>query len=239
MGTRGVASEYSGDVAIGRIPTLDLGERVDTEKSITAIEGQQRARERVNLFLDGEFAMGVHVDVVAALHLQVGQRITEERLRDIVREESLSKAKERAFLLLSFRARSEKEVRDRLRQSGYEDDIVEDVVARLYALDLLNDQDFADRFVQSRMSGRPVGRRAMAYELRRKGLDTETVTEATAGVDDDAERAAALAAARSRAGRFQGMEAREARRKLGAFLQRRGFGWDTISSVMDEVLASD
>lgn len=209
------------------------------ERTISAIEPQQRKKDRMNLYLDGEFAMGVNAAVVVALGLSVGQHINENHLKAIVREESLNKAKDRAFLLLSYRARSEKEIRDRLAQAGYEADVIDEVVSRLYALNYLDDQDFAKKFISARQAERPAGRRALAWELKRKGLDAETVETAVAGLDDDTERAAALEAARARAARYAEMEPREARRKLGAFLQRRGFVWDTINNVLGVVLAPE
>jgi len=208
------------------------------QQTITAIEPQQRARDRVSIFLDGEFALGVHQDVAAALYLGVGQRISEERLKEVVREETLAKAKDRALLLLSYRARSEKEVRDRLVRAGYEPDIVEAVIAKLYEFNYLDDQDFAEKFIRHRMSSRPVGRRALAWEMRRKGLDAETVAQATGNLDDESEREAARKAAAGRLGRIQEMDRREARERMASFLQRRGFGWDTIRCVLDEILPS-
>lgn len=209
------------------------------EKTITAISEQVRRRDRVSIFLDGEFALGVHAEVAAALFLGVGQRISEARLKEIARAETLARARDRAFLLLSYRPRTEKEVRDRLARAEYEDDVIEEVIAKLYELDFLNDKAFAERFVENRMAARPVGRRALTWELRKKGLDAETVAEAAASVDDEMEREGALEAARSRAGRLAGLEPREARRKLVAFLQRRGFAWDTIHGVLDEIIPSE
>jgi regulatory protein len=209
------------------------------QKTITAIEPQQRAKDRVNIFLDGQFALGVNVDVVAALHLGVGQRISEEHLARIVREETLAKAKDRAFLLLSYRARTEKEIRDRLNRAGYEPEIVEEVIAKLYELNFLDDQDFAAKYVEHRMGSRPVGRRALTWEMRRKGLDADTVAEATSTVDDEAEREAARQAAQSRIGKMGRLDHKEARQRLSGFLQRRGFAWDTIRCVIDEILPSD
>lgn len=211
----------------------------DATRTITAIEPQQRAKDRVSIFLDGEFALGVYADVAATLCLGVGQRISEERLREIVRGETLAKARDRAYLLLSYRARSEHEVRERLTRAGFEADIVEEVIARLYDLNFLDDKDFAQRFVRHRMESRPLGRRALAWELRRKGLDAETVAEATEAVDEETERAAARKAAQTRMKKLAEMDGREARRRLAEFLQRRGFGWDTIKCVSDEMLPSD
>ncbi|HEY3268797.1 MAG TPA: RecX family transcriptional regulator [Armatimonadota bacterium] len=210
---------------------------MDDQRTITAIEPQRR-KGRMNIYLDGEFVMGVSEEVVAALYLGVGQRITEDRLALIVHDETLTKARDRAYLLLSYRARSEREIRDRLSRAGYEEGIVQEVVEKLYALGFLDDKVFAESFIRNRAATRPEGRRALTHELRSKGVDARTVAEATAGMDAEAEREAALAAARSRVERWRGLERLEARRKAVGFLQRRGFTWDTIISVLDAILPS-
>lgn len=207
-----------------------------SEARITAIEPQQKRRYRVSIFLDGEFALGVHQDVVAALGLVVGQRIAPERLKRIVQEETITRARDRALLLLSYRARTESEIRSRLNLAGYEPEVIQTVIERLYEWEYLDDSRFARTFVEHRLASRPEGRRALQWELRRKGVKPETVEEATSQVDGDSEKTAALQAAQSRLSRLASEQPRDARRKLGAFLQRRGFMWDTIKNVLDELI---
>jgi regulatory protein len=168
------------------------------ETRISAIEPQQRAKDRVNVYLNGEFALGLNSGVVVSLGLSVGQSISESRLKEIARAESLNKAVERACLLLSYRARTEKEIRDRLQRAGFDEDIIEETLVKLYALNYLNDEDFAEKLIQARRAERPMGRRAMGWELRRKGISPETVDASLAEVDEDWEAAAALDAAKSR-----------------------------------------
>lgn len=209
------------------------------ESRITAIETQQRAKDRVNVFLNGEFALGLNAAVVVALGLKVGQTISEDRLKEISYAESINKAVDRACLLLSYRARSEKEIRDRLKQAGFEENVVDVAIGKLYALNYINDQDFAKKLIASRKVERPVGRRALNWELRRKGISEDTVEEALSGLDEGWEAETALQAARSRIGRYEGLEPVEARRKLAGFLQRRGFAWDTITNVLGAVMPSE
>ena len=78
---------------------------------ITAIEPQARRQGRVNVFVDGRFALGLFEEVAAALGLAVGQEMSEERLRESARAETLRRAKEDAYRLLGFRARAEKELK--------------------------------------------------------------------------------------------------------------------------------
>lgn len=203
---------------------------------ITDIAPQERHKDRVSVFVDGKFAIGIFADVAASLGLRIGQQITSERLGEIARAETLRKAKEDAVRLLGFRARSEKEVETRLTQKGYEDDIIALVVQSLRDLHYLDDEAFASAWVESR--GKTRGRRALSHELRQKGivgdLAQETLAEART---DDAEQEAAYLAAVKRVGVSPKDDSREARAKLSAFLQRRGFGWDTIKPVLTRVYA--
>src|SRR5919199_344035 len=97
---------------------------MDLQSRITAIEPQARRQGRVNVFVDGRFALGLFDEVAAALGLHVGQPITPQRLEEIARAETLRRAKEDAYRLLGFRSRSEQEIADRLRRKGYEDEII-------------------------------------------------------------------------------------------------------------------
>lgn len=140
---------------------------------------------------------------------------------------------EYAVRLLAEQARSEAEIARRLIRRGADEENAAAVVARLRALGYLDDDALARRWVESRGAQR--GRRALAFELRRKGVDPN---DALAERTDDDERAAARAAAVRKVGERPADTSREARAKLAAFLQRRGFGWDAIRPALNELYAA-
>lgn len=203
--------------------------------TISAIEPQERHKDRVSVFVDGKFTMGVFADVAAALGLRVGQAITPERLAEIALAETRRRAREDAYRLLSFRARSEHELAERLRQKGYEDELIADVLASLRKYGFVNDEEFANTWVNSR--GKTRGRQALSHELRQKGIARETTREVletrTSSVEQDAARAAAI----KRVGERPADRSREARARLAGYLGRRGFGWDIIKPVLAELYA--
>jgi regulatory protein len=188
----------------------------------------------VNVFIDGKFALGLFDDVVLTLGLRIGQQITPERLEEIAQAETLRKAIEDAYNLLSYRSRSEKEIADRLQRKGYEEEVIAQVVEKLRAAGYLNDEAFARNWVEGR--GKTLGRRALAHELRQKGVDSETVAQTLVEIkSDEAEQAAARTAAVRKVGERPLDRSREARAKLAAFLQRRGFGWDIIRPILTDL----
>src|SRR5689334_11280543 len=101
--------------------------------TITALEPQRR-KGRLNVFIDGQFVMGVGEAVAADLGLRVGRAISAETLREVAGAEEVHKATEAALSLLEVRARARREIETRLRQKGYEDPIIEQVALKLTRL---------------------------------------------------------------------------------------------------------
>jgi regulatory protein len=199
-------------------------------KKITALLVQKRNRNRVNVFLDGEFAFGLAAIEAARLHL--GQTLSDEEIARLRERDALETAHERALHFLSFRPRSESEVRRYLEGKGSSPEHVEEVMARLAGVGLVDDAAFARFWVENRAAFRPRGARALRYELRYKGLSTEAIDDALAEHDDEA---LALEAARSQARRLRAAPQLEFQRRLGQFLARRGFNYDIITEVVERI----
>ncbi len=207
---------------------------------ITAMEPQKR-RGRLNIFVDGQFVIGVGEAVAADLSLRVGREMTSEKLLEVAGAEEVQKALDNALLLLEVRARAKREIETRLTQKGYEEGVIAQVVAKLIKLELINDAQFAAQWVEAktRVGGnRPVGRRRLSSELYAKGVAKEQIADAVDVVTNDDEMALARAAA-SKKVRVVPAD-REAlqkeRQKLMGFLQRRGFGWEVVKQVTRESL---
>lgn len=207
-------------------------------EKITAIEPQKRRPRRRSIFVNGEFAAGVDQEVVLTLGLKVGQQVDEVRLKEMLRAEEVRKGREDALNLLSFRSRSENELERRLKLKGYEEDVIGDVLAGLKRVDLVNDEKFADDWIRNRMASRPMGRTRLSWELRQKGLSSELIDAALENMDEEREYQTALALARSKMD-GQKSDIRAEKRRVGTFLQRRGFGWSIVSRVLDEVFSRE
>ncbi|MCC6188671.1 MAG: RecX family transcriptional regulator [Anaerolineales bacterium] len=197
---------------------------------VTALRVQSRNKTRVNVYLDGKYAFGV-AKVVAA-RLQIGQELDDAALANLRGLDDAEQAYERALKFLAPRPRSEAEVRRRLKQHGIEPALIDTVVERLREAGLLDDQAFANYWVDNRATFRPRSKRALRVELRQKGLSDAAVRAALDGLDD---ASAAHKVAAQRAGRLAGLGRDEFRRKLGDFLARRGFGYDIVEPVVERL----
>lgn len=199
-------------------------------KKITAITAQKKNPNRVNIYLDGEFAFALAR--ITAAWLKIGDTLNDEKIASLQAEDSKERALQQALLFLSYRARSEKEIRQNLLKHEYSEDVIEITLQRLRDTGLANDNDFARAWVENRNTFRPRSRRALTMELRQKGLDEETVKSAVSDVD---ESALAYDTARKRASRFQGLEWSEFRKKLSEYLARRGFPYSVIAPVVTQI----
>ena len=208
-----------------------------SEGRITAIEEQARHKDRVNVYVDGTFALGLFADVAITLSLKIGQEMTAERLTELANAELRRKAKEDAYRLLSFRARTEREIVDKLKRREYDESIITDTIAYLHEQNLLDDADFAARFAATR--SRTHGDRAITMELRQKGVDAatikQTLAESAEAADEDAEYDTVRALAERRVGENPHDKSPGAKQKLWAFLARRGFGSDVIKRVISSL----
>ncbi len=197
---------------------------------VTAIKQQSRNKTRVNVYLDGQFTMGL-VKIVAA-RLAIGQALDAAALEQLQKDDEVEQAYERALTFLGPRPRSEAEVRRRLQTAKVPAEAVTAVLERLNRAGLVNDQAFANYWVDNRSTFRPRSKRLLQAELRQKGLSDEALQSALGEVDD---AGAAYAIAKQRSRRLSGLEFVEFKRKLGAFLARRGFDYDTIEPIVERV----
>jgi regulatory protein len=204
---------------------------------ITSLRFQKGNQERVNVYLEGEYAFAL--PAVEAAKLRKGQFLSDEEIRALQTVDLEAKAFDRAVRFLGVRPRSEWEVRQNLqryRPRGGEtltQAQIDQVIERLLNRDYLNDHEFARYWVEQRNQFKPMSPQALRYELRRKGVADQIIDTVIEQETDP--RSAALEAARSRAYRWNRLEEAEFQKKMAALLQRRGFRWEIIRDVIQQV----
>jgi regulatory protein len=141
--------------------------------------------------------------------------------------------------LLTGRARTRAELHGRLVKRGYPDDVSERVLDRLASVGLIDDADFAQHWVQSRRAHAGKSKRALAAELRTKGVDNDVITSALAGIDAGAERDRAEQLVRSKLRREALTDEARVTRRLVGMLARRGYGQNLACEVVFAELAAE
>jgi regulatory protein len=196
---------------------------------ITALKVQKRNSNRVNVFIDEEFAFGLYR--ISAAWLRVGQELSDEKIAQLLTNDANEGAFHQALRLLEYRPRTEEEIRKNLRKHGVEDPIIESVLERLRRGELVNDQQFAKAWIENRSEFRPRSRRALTYEMRQRGVSNEAIQSALLEIDVD-EDELAYQAARKYARKLSDLEWIAFRQKLAGFLSRRGFNYSVIQPTV-------
>lgn len=201
------------------------------DRRITTLKLQKRNPNRVNVYLDGEYAFGL--SRIVAAWLRVGQVLNEQKISELQQQDTIEVALQKAIQFISYRPRTKFEIQKKLSELGYTEPAIITVMERLESAGLVKDTQFARLWVENRNSLRPRSRRLLALELQQKGVAEDAIQDALTDCDQDEELAYRAAQARSR--RLQGLDWESFRRKLGGFLGRRGFSYTTMTPVIRQV----
>lgn len=196
---------------------------------ITAVERERRSR-RVSVFVDGALALAIGRELAVEYGLRAGRTTSQTELLALAEREARRGALETAQRLLTYRPRSERELRQRLRRRGFAANVIEETLAKLRERGFVNDEAFAKYWSESRDRFSPRSGRLVQVELRRQGVAAETAEEATAELDDED---AAYRAAGRRLRSLRGLEYAVFRERLGGFLTRRGFSYSVARRTID------
>lgn len=194
---------------------------------VTALTSQKRNNQRINVYLDGEFAFGL--SRIVAAWLQVGQEISDEKIAELLAEDSREVAYQRALKFISHRPRSEYEVRKNLIKHDIAEENIEYTMNRLKRSGLIDDADFARLWVENRSDLRPRSRYALTHELRQHGIEDKIIEETLDPLDDES---LAYQAAIKRAPRFKALDWDSFRQKMFNYLSQRGFNYNTSKHVI-------
>lgn len=198
---------------------------------ITTLEVQKRDKERVNVYLDGAYAFSLNS--IDAAHLRKGQILTEAEIAALQSTDKIVQAVNHAAGFLSYRPRSQAEVRQNLTEKGFAPEVIEAAIARLETLGYVDDHAFTRFWIENRSSFKPISQRALRYELQQKGVSSAIINEMITEVD---ETAAAYSAAQTRLRRLRGSQQKDFRLKLREFLMRRGFSGSISSEVIAQLI---
>ena len=200
---------------------------------ITKIEQQKRNKDRVSVYIDDEFAFCIHKDILVEFNVYVGMNLEDDYIKDILKREEQKKANDYALNLLSYRARSEKEIYDKLKGKGYEDSIINATINMLQRYNFINDVEYAKMFVREKMNLSKNGSYKIKQKLYLKGINRDIIDNVMEElIDEEEEFEKALAIAEKKVQSYGNIEDYKKYRKLNDFLLRRGFDYDIVSKVI-------
>ncbi len=195
---------------------------------ITTIK-PQKSKKRVNIYLDGKFAFGLDLENFVKIGLKVGQTVTEAEIEEIIKKANFQKTLDKLLRFVTLRPRSEKEINDWYRRHRVHKSLHRELFNRLKRLDLVDNEKFAQWWVEQRVQFK--SKRELKYELRSKGIDKNIIEDVLSEVKIDEEKIAKELLEKKKY-RWEKLPRLEARKKMGEFLARKGFGWELVKKVV-------
>ena len=206
---------------------------------ITKIEIQKRNKERINLFLDGEYAFSLSIELVYKEGLNKNDEIDSEKLKILAEHESQIRCKNSALRIIEKSCKTEKEVRDKLILKGYEDNSINKSIEFLKEYNFINDSNYTKAFIREKLKSQ--GSQKIKYTLIQKGISKENIEEELSDLNKESEKNIALNIAKKK---FDIIKKKENDNykisgKLYRYLISKGYEYDITSEVVKEIMSLD
>jgi len=198
---------------------------------ITALRASNHG-EKVKVFVDGVLAFVADKKTIANAGLQLGQNLSVSQVEEIKHLFLLHDCVDAALHYLSYRPRSKDEVRRRLQQRGFADDVIVETMDTLKERGFIDDVAFANFWKDSRLSFNPRSRELLKLELRQKGVSAHIAAETVEDIDDETS-AYRVGLKKSRG--LGLLDYADFRRRIFGYLRRRGFGYEVANKVVERL----
>ena len=206
---------------------------------ITKIEIQKKNKERVNLFLDGEYAFSLSVELVYKEGLKTKDEIDSQKLKVLAEHESLIRCKNSALRIIEKSYKTEKEVRDKLILKGYEENSINKSIEFLKEYNFINDSNYTKAFISDKLKSQ--GSQKIKYTLIQKGISKESIDEELSNLNKENEKNVALNIAKKKLNIIKNKENDNYKisGKLYRYLISKGYGYDVTNEVVKEIMSLD
>lgn len=202
---------------------------------ITKISRQKNNAERYNIYLDDEYAFAVDEAVLVQYNLTKGKVLEPFERDELLFDEEVQKSFNKALHYLSFRMRSEKEVRDKLLQLGYGEAVILEAIRKLYKLGFLNDEQFSKALVETKKKTNLQGPKAVQLEMRKKGIDKNLQQQILDDYSQDDQLDVARQIREKVIRKSDAKTPSQTKGKIQEALQRKGFSFEIARTVIEEV----
>ncbi|MCY6354976.1 recombination regulator RecX [Clostridium sp. ZS2-4] len=209
------------------------------EKTITKIETQKKNKNRVNVFLDDEFAFSCSAELVYYHNLKRNKKINMELFKEIIREDNYLKAKNSALRIIEKTYKTEREMFEKLVTLGYDEKTSSRVMKFLKEYSFVDDNKYADMFIRDKSL--LWGKSKIRYALLKKGISEEIVENGLSEITYDMEVISAVKLAEKRYNTIIKSESNMYKiyKKLGDYLASRGYEYNIINTVLNRLIKID
>jgi regulatory protein len=202
------------------------------EKTITCLEAQKNHPDRINVYLDGEFAFGLSRYIGAWLY--TGQKIDERKIKALTIDDEKERALQSALRFIGYKQRTEAEVINKLEDLNYSSIVIDAIMQELKEKKYVDDKEFAVQWIETRGESHPRGKNLFLFELRKKGIPADVIEEAMKNFPDEA--IMALKLGKKYLNRFLSLSDDDFRKKMTGILLRRAFPYPVINESISTLI---
>lgn len=209
------------------------------EKTITKIEIQKKNKNRVNVFLEGEFAFSCSAELIYYHNIKKNEKINMELFKEIISQDNYLKAKNSALRVIEKSYKTEKEMFEKLVALGYDEKTSARVMNFLKEYSFVNDNKYADMFIRDKSLS--WGKNKIKYTLLKKGVSEEIVENGLKEINHDTEVISATKLAEKRYNTIIKSESNMYKvcKRLGNYLASRGYEYMVINNVLNKLIKVD
>ena len=201
---------------------------------ITAITQQKRDPSRYNIFIDGEYAFALPMQDILYFKLKEGQEAAEETIAFIRKNLIYIKAQDTALRFLGYKMRTVQEIRQKLLEKEFAEDVIAQVLAFLEKYGYADDREYCRRYIREKLRLKPKSGYALKLELRQRGVSSHIIEEVLAETEiDEASDALRWLEKKSR-GQWP-PENEKKKKQLFDFLLRKGYSYDIIKEAFRQM----
>ena len=206
---------------------------------ITKIEVGKRNKERVNIYIDEEYAFSISAELIYKENIKVKDKIDVDSLKKLADEDNYIKCKNTALKTIERTYKSEKELAQKLALKGYDDHIINRTINFMKEYNLLNDNNYATMYVKDK--SRNIGKKKIKYSLLQKGIDEEIIESELEKINNDEVKAIVYEMALKKYKVFSKRENDNYKltQKLYRFLMGKGYDYDSIKDVVKSIVKSE
>ena len=206
---------------------------------ITKIEVGKRNKERVNIYIDEEYAFSISAELIYKENIKVKDKIDVDSLKKLADEDNYIKCKNTALKTSERTYKSEKELAQKLALKGYDDHIINRTINFMKEYNLLNDNNYATMYVKDK--SRNIGKKKIKYSLLQKGIDEEIIESELEKINNDEVKAIVYEMALKKYKVFSKRENDNYKltQKLYRFLMGKGYDYDLIKDVVKSIVKSE
>ena len=205
---------------------------------ITSIEPQKKDG-RYNIFIDGEFAFGAYKDTIYNFGLRKNDELTDDKLKEIRDTDELNFGKKVAYTFLSYKPRTEKDVRKKLKEKKISTENIDKIVSFMKQFKYLDDSTFAIQYLEAKLARKPEGKRLIAMKLAGKGVDKEIIGGIIdAKYNEETEISKARELLEKYYKKVKAKSEVDRKRKCYQHLLSKGFDYEIINNAFREFVTS-